>query len=65
MDDEPAAITLGQDHQAARDPTARMREVWDLDLPDRGWMERPLEAVGSRPKDLLPEPSTRTCLSCR
>jgi pimeloyl-ACP methyl ester carboxylesterase len=52
---EPAAITLGQDHQAARDLTARMREVWDLDLADRAWMERFLEAVGSNPTELPPE----------
>jgi pimeloyl-ACP methyl ester carboxylesterase len=52
---EPAAITLAQDDQAARDLTAKMREVWDLDLPDRAWMERFLEAVGSNPKELPPE----------
>ena len=52
---EPAAITLGQDDQAARDLTAKMREVWELDLPDRAWMERFLEAVGSNPKELPPE----------
>jgi hypothetical protein len=32
-----------------------MGEVWDLDLPDRAWMERFLEAVGSDPKELPPE----------
>jgi pimeloyl-ACP methyl ester carboxylesterase len=52
---EPAAITLGQHDQAARSLTARMREVWDLDLPDRAWMERFLEAVGSNPEELPPE----------
>jgi pimeloyl-ACP methyl ester carboxylesterase len=52
---EPPAITLGQDDQAARALTARMREVWDLDLPDRAWMERFLEAVGSNPEELPPE----------
>jgi pimeloyl-ACP methyl ester carboxylesterase len=52
---EPAAITLGQDDRAARALTARMREVWDLDLPDRVWMERFLEAVGSNPEELPPE----------
>jgi pimeloyl-ACP methyl ester carboxylesterase len=52
---EPAAITLGQNDQAARALTARMRAVWDLDLPDRAWMERFLEAVGSNPEELPPE----------
>jgi pimeloyl-ACP methyl ester carboxylesterase len=52
---EPAAITLGQDDRAARALTDRMREVWDLDLPDRVWMERFLEAVGSNPEELPPE----------
>jgi pimeloyl-ACP methyl ester carboxylesterase len=47
---EPPAITLGQDDQAARDLTGRMREVWELDLPDGAWMENFLEAVGSNPK---------------
>jgi hypothetical protein len=32
-----------------------MREVWELDVPDRAWMERFLEAVGSNPKELPPE----------
>jgi pimeloyl-ACP methyl ester carboxylesterase len=52
---EPPAITLGQDDQAARALTSRLREVWDLDLPDRAWMERFLEAVGSNPEELPPE----------
>jgi pimeloyl-ACP methyl ester carboxylesterase len=52
---EPAAITLGQNDQAARALTAMLREVWELDLPDRAWMERFLEAVGSNPKELPPE----------
>lgn len=52
---EPAAITLGQDDQAARDLTAEMREVWELDLPDRAWMQRFLESVGSNPEELPPE----------
>jgi pimeloyl-ACP methyl ester carboxylesterase len=52
---EPPAITLGQDEAAARALTAEMREVWDLDLPDRAWMERFLEAVGSDPEELPPE----------
>jgi pimeloyl-ACP methyl ester carboxylesterase len=52
---EPAAITVGQDDPAARALTQRVREVWDLDLPDRAWMERFLEAVGSDPEELPPE----------
>lgn len=52
---EPAALGLGQDHPAARDLVARLRGVWDLDLPDRAWMERFLEAVGSDPEELPPE----------
>jgi len=52
---EPAAITLAQDHQAARELTSKLREIWELDLPDRAWMERFLEAVGSNPKELPPE----------
>jgi pimeloyl-ACP methyl ester carboxylesterase len=52
---EPPAITLAQDDPAARALTTRMREVWDLDLPDRAWMERFLEAVGSNPEELPSE----------
>jgi pimeloyl-ACP methyl ester carboxylesterase len=52
---EPPAITLGQDDPAARALMAGIREVWDLDLPDRAWMERFLAAVGSNPEELPPE----------
>lgn len=52
---EPPAISLGQDDPVVREFTARMREVWELDLPDRVWMERFLEAVGSDPDALPPE----------
>jgi pimeloyl-ACP methyl ester carboxylesterase len=52
---EPPALTMGQDEQAARELVARLREVWELDLSDRAWMERFLEAVGSDPGELPPE----------
>lgn len=52
---EPPAFTLGQDHPAAQDLVARMLGVLDLDLPDRAWMKRFLEAVGSDPDELPPE----------
>lgn len=52
---EPPAFTLAQDQPAARDLAARMLGVLDLDLPDRVWMERFLEAAGSDPDELPPE----------
>ena len=50
---EPPAFTFAQDQPAARDLAERMLGVLDLDLPDRVWMERFLEAVGSDPDELL------------
>ena len=52
---EPPAFTFAQDQPAARDLAERMLGVLDLDLPDRVWMERFLEAAGSDPDELPPE----------
>lgn len=52
---EPPALTLGQDQRAARDLVAGLREVWNLDLDDRAWMERFLAGVGSNPEELPDE----------
>ncbi len=46
---EPAAVSLGQDHTEARALVARVRRVWDLDLPDEEWVVGFLKAVGSDP----------------
>jgi pimeloyl-ACP methyl ester carboxylesterase len=52
---EPPAMMLGQDDRAARELAASGRAVLDLDVPDREWMQRFLEAVGSNPEELPPE----------
>ncbi|MGC0143554.1 alpha/beta fold hydrolase [Pseudactinotalea sp. Z1732] len=51
---EPPAFTLGQDRPAARHLVAKSVEILDLDLPDRTWLVRFLESVGSRPEELPP-----------
>jgi pimeloyl-ACP methyl ester carboxylesterase len=53
---EPAAFTLGQQHQAARTLVADVRRLWDdRDLVDEDWAVRFLKAVGSDPDALSPE----------
>jgi pimeloyl-ACP methyl ester carboxylesterase len=52
---EPATLSLGQHHPAARALVEQVRAVWDRDLPDGDWVIRFLEAVGSDPDALSPE----------
>ena len=52
---EPGTFALGQDHAAARALVARVRAMWDQDLPDEEWVVRFLEIVGSEPDALSPE----------
>ena len=49
---EPGAFALGQRDPAARTLVENVRRIWNLDLPDKDWVVRFLEAVGSNPADL-------------
>jgi pimeloyl-ACP methyl ester carboxylesterase len=52
---EPGAFALGQRDAAARALVGEVRRLWSEDLPDREWVVRFLEAVGSDPAALAPE----------
>lgn len=52
---EPATFALGQHHLAARVLVDQVRALWDQDLPDKHWVVRFLELVGSDPDALSPE----------
>jgi pimeloyl-ACP methyl ester carboxylesterase len=52
---EPGAFALGQHHPAARALVAKVRDLWDQDLPDKEWVVRFLEIVGSEPDSLSAE----------
>lgn len=52
---EPAAVTLGQHHPAARTLLSEVRRLWDEDLPDEEWVIRFLKTVGSDPDALSAE----------
>lgn len=51
---EPPAFTMTSDDRA-RDLVDDVRSIWDEDLPDKHWLERFLEAVGTDPATLPPE----------
>ena len=52
---EPATFTLGERDPAARALFGGVRRLWGEDLPDRDWVVRFLELVGSDPGVLPPE----------
>ena len=53
---EPAALTLGQQHAAARALADEVRGMWDRhDVSDEEWVVGFLEAVGSDPAEFPPE----------
>jgi pimeloyl-ACP methyl ester carboxylesterase len=52
---EPAALTLGQGHPAARELVHTVRSGWDDDVPDEEWVVSFLKAVGSDPDEFPPE----------
>jgi pimeloyl-ACP methyl ester carboxylesterase len=52
---EPAALSLGQQHPAARALVSEVRALWTTELPDEDWLLRFLTAVGSDPASLPPE----------
>lgn len=51
---EPPAFTMTSG-AAARGLIDHVRSIWDEELPDREWLERFLEAVGTDPATLPPE----------
>ena len=52
---EPATFALGQRNQAARALVSAVRSLWDQQIPDKEWVIRFLEIVGSDPGALPPE----------
>lgn len=51
---EPPAFSLAQQHPAAEELVAGIRNIWEQDLPDREWVVRFLQAVGTDPDALPP-----------
>jgi pimeloyl-ACP methyl ester carboxylesterase len=52
---EPATFALGQHNEAARTLVGEVRSLWDQKAPDKEWVIRFLEIVGSDPSALSPE----------
>ena len=52
---EPAAFALGQHDAAGRALVDAIRNMWDLEVPDREWVVGFLKAVGSDPAGFPPE----------
>ncbi len=51
---EPPAFSLAGRDPAAEELVAGIRRIWEQDLPDREWVVRFLEAVGTDPDSLPP-----------
>lgn len=49
---EPPVTSIAQDDPAWRALVDDVRQLWDRDLPDRAWVVRFLESVGSNPAEL-------------